>query len=255
MLEAAQKNKLRTSEFCEDEITSSIFGPLQYFQGDLVYQFFRDLWDASSIYRGNRLLKARNEDAESFVAGVYRPPKLIGQVKCVFRFWPRLNNQKEPDFIVDVFDGGDLAWSFLIEVKWNAGLSKDQLEEQYKGWLEKSCHDEKKLSHLLIVLHMGMALRGIIEHPKPVAIISWIQLQRVLSKISGFNNYCFSKSVWLFLSHLGAKDFNGFPRTDILESNSLKPDFIRKLYFNEKAQEISFEGSYFNFTVNTNREN
>ncbi len=246
MLEAAHNNKIRTSRLCENEIASTIFGPLQYFQGNLVYQFFCNLWESSSIYLGNRLLKVRNEDAKSSVKGVYRPPQLNGEIKCDFQFWPSLKNGKEPDLVVDIKNGGNLIWSFLIEVKWNAGLNPpDQLEMQYNGWLKEASHDEKKLSHVFVALHLGRALREIIEHPKPVAIISWVQLQRVLSN-SGFKQP-FSESVRLFLRHLGAREFNGFSPQPSLESNFWKPDFIRKFFFNEITQGITLEESCFFF--------
>lgn len=121
----------------EDELVSTILGPLHYLPAQQVYRFWR------------RLLQTRQPD----LAWDDNPP-----ASCQPQFWPARSSGKyayiEPDLQVDFAwppAGGNTARHvLLVEVKWNAGPSGAmQLRRQWLHYL--TAQERQHATHVLLV--------------------------------------------------------------------------------------------------------
>jgi hypothetical protein len=103
----------------EDEITSIIFGPLDFLPAS-------DIWVLWEFILGNH--------ASDAMSGPLPPDFFPGffPIACTHSFWPR-KGKVEPDLLVKFTDVTGVPRSLLIEVKWDAGVSgADQLEKQWQ---------------------------------------------------------------------------------------------------------------------------
>lgn len=231
MLDAAFHKKLRAA-LSEDEITSSIFGPMRYFDSRKVFLFFYHLIDSSKIYNSKR--KAENDE---IIPPGPKPTIPVENIKCEMHFWPRLSNDKEPDLIIDFFRGEVLIWTFLIEIKWNAQVSEDQLYYQRNGLLKDRKYNKNKLTHLLIVLNKKQALLDIKSYHFPVAVVDWSEFCSILSTKHIFDkNY--NKSSISFINKLGVLVFNGFNDYERVSESDWKPYFVSKFNFEQIGNRV-----------------
>lgn len=103
----------------EDEITSIIFGPLDFLPASNNWFFWR-----------TALTSHETVAASGPLPGDFFDPSFT-PISCEMKFWMRRDNV-EPDLVVDFLDAGGAARSILLEVKWDAGLSgDDQLLNQW----------------------------------------------------------------------------------------------------------------------------
>lgn len=114
MLHAVMKKSSKLYERCyEDEITSTIFGPMDFMDHNSVHKFW---------------LKFLNLKRHS-------PLK-----SCCIELWKRKrygkNNSVEPDIFIEFNyeDENDPSLYLLVEIKWDSPLGEDQLEKQWKNF-------------------------------------------------------------------------------------------------------------------------
>ena len=131
MLIAALKNQDRNINcLCEDEITSSVFGPLSFMQVEDVWALF------------NAWLPIPDE----LLPGT-QPTKVS------FAFWPNLlkdiGGLIEPDLVCRFKnDKDEHLLTIMIEVKWNAGSGDNQLIKQ---WGALPDMEKEKAIHVYLV--------------------------------------------------------------------------------------------------------
>jgi len=125
MITAARHGKLRNYDLYEDEITSIIFGPMQYFPARDVWEIFRNL---------------------SGYAGInFWPIKMPESVKM--HFWPK-TGPVEPDLVIQFYRGEENILNIILEVKWDAPLSP--LCELVRQWGHRG-DDKSEWIHLYLV--------------------------------------------------------------------------------------------------------
>jgi hypothetical protein len=214
MLHAIEKNKSKLYEryrgvrafhdrgnlTMEDEITSIIFGPLEFMS-------VTDVWDIAKILLG----KACNIDNHS-------------PTKFELKFWEKLKkddgNHIEPDAELIFLDGEKRLLGILIELKWNAPEGENQLEKQWAAFNEKmgNC----PVHHLFIA--KKIAANKVTEkvnsanlHDKLVAV-SWDDVKSSLYALHSSKSFAVSR--WADLSSnfiqcaLSGRPFTGFGTED-----------------------------------------
>jgi len=116
----------------EDEITSLIFGPLEFLSAHDNWALWRSLLQNPG---------ASNPPLPSSFFSNFFP------TSCAFAFWPRKDNI-EPDLVIQFADDMGKTRSLLIELKWDAGVSGlDQLEKQ---WLSYQASEHDRSLHIFI---------------------------------------------------------------------------------------------------------
>ena len=191
-------HEIRVGE--EDEITSTVFGPLEFMEAASVFQFWGE------VFR----LQGR-----SAVFPTERP------VRFNFVLWPK-KNRVEPDAHLTFFWADNQRFDILIEIKWRAPLSgKDQLHAQWLDYLDKDVR--KNCWHVFIApeISAGLAARESgkgnvwrIGDDDRLILVSWAQIRDALFK-------CRTRSDGLarwaaltsdFLERIGIRRFDGFAR-------------------------------------------
>jgi hypothetical protein len=117
----------------EDEITSTIFGPLAMFPAEVSVAYWRTLLD--------------RKWAEFFPGGAPEGTRYL--------FWERFSgvtqgrHSVEPDLLVEYLWRGDERRTLLVELKWRAPLSSDsQLQDQWLAYVSEA--DRPRSLHLFI---------------------------------------------------------------------------------------------------------
>jgi len=146
MLVAANKNLLRIHnknkfDLIEDEITSTVFGPLRYFQAEEVWKFFESL------------LKPNLKEIKLW-------PKKVEPLTVDFKFWPtlkKLDTKKTPDLIIEFSSNGKLIIQLIIEVKWGKNGCQSSTQESTKApsqlaeqWGHLKCEKRKRSIHIYL---------------------------------------------------------------------------------------------------------
>jgi len=143
MLAAAQHNKLRSKRFCEDEITSCVFGPLEYLSS-------KDIWELLGS-----IIKPKLIDKQPW-------PDAPNDIEASLSFWEKIeisNTAKiEPDLIIR-FRAKTFFQIILIEIKWGekSGQHGSKGEERkipnqlVKQWSALSPEERSAAFHLYLV--------------------------------------------------------------------------------------------------------
>lgn len=118
----------------EDEITSLIFGPLEFLSALDNWTLWKLVLQSPVSVRACHPLPS-----EFFLD--------FSPVSCTFEFWPR-KDHIEPDLAVRFADDEGETRSLLIELKWDAGMSgADQLKKQ---WLRYQQGEHARSLHVFI---------------------------------------------------------------------------------------------------------
>jgi hypothetical protein len=190
----------------EDEITSLIFGPLEFLSA-------LDNWVLwKLVLQSPALISSCGPLPSSFFAD-------FSPASCTFEFWPRKDNI-EPDMVVQFADDTGATRSLLIELKWDAGVSGvDQLEKQWMRYQESE-HDRSL--HIFIAKRTG----GLVSDTIPWACleadgavrlraIRWHEFKHEIAKLSHASTVSVALRRWAvlvsdFLGYLEIRPFVGF---------------------------------------------
>jgi hypothetical protein len=185
----------------EDEITSTILGPMQFMPVHWVYAFWRNL-------------------LEPEVRSELLPDQTPSNVTV--RLWPRRDDVEPDAHITFEWGGGDRTLELLIEVKWRAPLSgKDQLHAQWNKYLTYG--ERCNAFHLFIGPDIGPGLAaresgdsswGTGETSRLI-LLSWLDVQRSLSGIPASHFLLpWAEIASVFLERIGVRAFRGFGHLD-----------------------------------------
>lgn len=139
---ASKPNKLRLEKgsLCEDEITSTVFGPLAYMSIENAWIIMRKIVEAADIATG----LPQSTEVDNF-----NP-----------EFWPKHKNDQllgersyvEPDMVFRFHFRDGSTFNVLIEVKWGAVLNPRC--ELIRQWLTRPVNDERWI-HIYLVTQEG----------------------------------------------------------------------------------------------------
>ena len=246
MLVSAEKNQSTTKKLTEDEITSTFFGPLEYFPPDSVFLFFETI------------IKPKLANPNLW------PPKIPNDLSVTLCFWPKkrtsCGRDSEPDLVVYFKEGKDTFLNLIIEVKWKSeasshekGISNkkgdevnipNQLPKQWDAFNDA----HQNTLHVYLVLNKDKALKEIDkifdddgglnwanynfderEWYKRLVCISWMEVVYRLSN-STFGNTLlgkWSRGEIALLKKLGVFNFSFVGFNDLVE---YLPDRLEKPY-------------------------
>lgn len=217
MLHAIEKNKTRyykrylghrdESEKripSEDEITSTILGPLEFLDAASTFQFWMQ------VFRKERL-------ATNF--------PLEHPVRCECMLWPK-NNGIEPDAHYKYFFNDGSRFDILIELKWRAPIiPKDELHRQWQTYLTDDARRNCWHVYIAPEISHGILAKGLEEldgrkigniwsigNDDRLILVSWALIRDVLSEHRD-SNIGFTRWAALsinFLDRVGIRRFKGF---------------------------------------------
>jgi hypothetical protein len=197
----------------EDEITSTIFGPLDFMPTDDVFGFWQ------------RILESAGQ-------GTFLPPGTPSQI--TMDMWPKrpnpgTNESIEPDVMVRM-TWPDTFRILLIELKWRSPLSgEDQLHKQWQYFLTPN--ERSQALHLFIAPEIS-AGAGALNNQNAggnvwgnrLLLLPWMQIRAVLNQfplIGGLSRW--AKLADCFLERVLIRRFGGF--RDLVTDLSL-PDVL-----------------------------
>jgi len=191
----------------EDEITSIVFGSLEFLSCSDNWTLWRSLLQSHGSHAVSGALPHDYFDHFSPAA-------------CRFEFWPR-KNHIEPDLLIRFSDGHGATRSLLVELKWDAGPSgADQLEKQ---WLRYHGSEHASALHVFIAKRLELP-----EDIRPWAsqesghteasrlrALRWHEFHHQIVKLAGLPETSDSLRRWCtlvssFLKQLGIRPFVGF---------------------------------------------
>jgi hypothetical protein len=221
MLHAFARNKSRAYErylgvrdefeprvSSEDEITSIIFGPLDFLQAS-------DNWTLWKLVLQSRA----SEDMSGALPPDYFSDSFSPSA-CTLAFWPR-RDKIEPDLLIRFTDAQGGTRSLLVELKWDAGQSgDDQLEKQ---WLQYHDGEHASALHVFITKRIEPlpdAQAWSCPGPDRMAgsrlrAIRWHEFKHEIIKLAGLPDTSDPLKRWCllasgFLRQLGIRPFVGF---------------------------------------------
>lgn len=196
-----RKNNLQA----EDEITSIVLGPMEFFNPEASLNFWLDL-----IGESNLGIKSEKTELVEF--------KLWAKRKSI-----------EPDGLI-VYKNGGRKYIFLLEVKWNADLSENQLENQWDYFLNN--RERQNATHIFLGKDVKDAIQvrndRIGKNDHKISVLSWQKFRHFLNRLPE-GRYPrefvrWAKLAETFLEKCGVIDFGGFGQ--ILHSHKeLPPGF------------------------------
>lgn len=202
------ENSVRT----EDEITSLVFGPLEYMDKRL------------SAYFWHYLLSELGTPITSS-----SPP-----LDCTIDFWPK--DGIEPDMTVTLkYSDGETVF-LLIEIKWDADLSKRQLQKQWQTFTEDKI-SHATCYHLFLAKETRKGRKAQEDDDvwgDKLLFLTWYQLSSIMNKLQRSDHT--KHSSWLaqvvtFLEFINVRGFRGFHRTEEIFANTGILASIRKHLF------------------------
>lgn len=177
----------------EDEVVSTIIGPLDFFEPALGYRFWLNL-----------LKIAGNSD--------FLLPE-IGLKSVNIKLWPIVNHIEPDAHVTFEWDSGQKR-ILIIEFKWHADLSGDsQLHDQWYKYLEKTNRDIAL--HLFIAPDISSGIKAKNKQDiwgNRLLLISWLQVRSTLELLkrdeSGLGRW--AEYANNFLHRIGINHFKGF---------------------------------------------
>ena len=184
----------------EDEITSTVIGPLDFLLPEEVHRFWHTVLE-------HKILPSDSPSST-----------------CI-KFWPK-NNKIEPDARVDFHWSNNDRCILLIELKWHAPLSgNDQLHQQWKQYLQAD--ERKNALHVFIAPEISQGINA--QQDKKtwgdrLVIVTWMQIRNALKSLEGENSGLgrWAKVANSFLERIGVRQFIGFRRLDLKEIPNLE---------------------------------
>lgn len=207
----------------EDEITSIVFGPLDFLSPADHWSFWK------ALLQGHASMHASGRMPPDFMEG-------FAPVECLLDFWPR-KNRIEPDIVIEFTDAVGESRSLVVELKWNAGVSgDDQLQKQWLDYQEglhaQSLHVfiAKQMSELPSDRNAWSVSGANSMCSSRLRSVRWHDLRHEIAKLAasptvsaGLIRWC--KLTDAFLSLVGIRAFAGFHASrHLAESNELRDD-------------------------------
>lgn len=184
----------------EDEITSTVFGPLDYFPVNEQWEFFRFLFQTCNLK--SDILPSGDPE------------------HCEFKFWDR--RQIEPDLVVRFEFPDQKKLIVLIEVKWESDLSgSDQLRKQWYEYLGEEEH--KNAIHIFLDKTGSVGDHGPKRVEKPwsqkFCAIRWLHVRNTCWNLIDKSDVsvklkCWAKDIDCFLGALRVRAFRGIASTE-----------------------------------------
>lgn len=186
------ENEIRVQE--EDEITSLIMSPLSFLPPKIIGNFWK------------RLVSIDNE--HELPSGPVTKAEMI--------FWPRRHGI-EPDMFVKLeWDTGE-KWSLLVEFKWHAPLSENQLQKQWQIFL--SDIERSHAYHIFIAPSLSCAINARMNNDVwegKLLLRSWLQILNLINHFDSdpetFGLLPWSNQVSLVLQKFQIRPFIGFDK-------------------------------------------
>lgn len=198
----------------EDEITSTIFGTLEFLPASDIYRFW------------SRVLQISGHAA-------FLPINSLDDVQLTL--WPRRNavndgNSIEPDMVVSIKYADGVIRLLLIELKWRASLSgKNQLHRQWRNYL----NDEERTQalHLFIAPEISAGAQAIaggdVWGGSRLVLLPWLKLRAVFGELAKEESKLGRWALLTdkFLSLVGIRRFAGFSHLTIPASVPTKNSY------------------------------
>lgn len=180
----------------EDEITSIIFGPLDFLSPTDGHRFWQ------------RVLKAAGH-AEFLPA---TPP-----LKMSMDMWARRKYVAiEPDIVITMDWAVDVQRILLIELKWEAKLSDNQLQKQWQKYLKNDAQCDQAL-HLFIAKTISEGVQArtskdVWQKGDSLVLLPWLKIRTALGDFSKEASALgrWAKLADHFLERVGIAKFSGF---------------------------------------------
>ena len=203
----------------EDEITSTVIGPLDFLSPRDVFSF----WHGVLASSGKCEFLPKNYPSSADV-----------------RLWdsritPPKGRRVEPDVRIDFSWPDGSKFTLLVEIKWRARLSgSDQLHAQWSEYLTEM--ERQSALHLFIAVDTsaGSAAKEKADvWNRRLVLVTWLQIRNVLADIvrsdhGGFGRW--AKVADGFLEKIGIRRFSGFHFLN--EFKSPMPHDSRTLFWN-----------------------
>lgn len=227
----------------EDELTSTIIGPMDFLQPGDIYSFWLKLITTIS--------------PSSFDDGQFPATAPSG---VEHHFWPRRHGT-EPDLMIHLQWQNGERRILLIEIKWRAGLSgNDQLHKQWNNFLDIN---ERAIStHIIISLreHDLSFKKDTKNNDWPnskLISLTWMQWKRELEKCRSSNIFSVSFKNWArvacdLLEKLDVNHFRGFRnlQAPIFSNTKTSSIFWNTEYFRQLPTTTSIPNTTEEFSFN-----
>jgi len=188
----------------EDEITSTVFGPMDFLPAADVYDFWCQVLHSS----GHK---------------AFMPNTPASNVKI--DLWPRRNFQDEgssiePDGLINLAFPDGTQRHLLLELKWRAPLSgDDQLHRQWKYFLNRT--EQAQALHLFIAPEISAGAYApnnegaggdVWKDGSRLVLLPWLRIRAILGEIAKENSALgrWAKLSDQFLARLEIRRFSGF---------------------------------------------
>jgi hypothetical protein len=202
----------------EDEITSIVFGPLDFMEDRQVCRFWQAVF--AQIGKGD----------------VFGDPV---SARSSVRLWPRrpipgnIGKPKEPDAHIEFSWKDGTRVDILIEVKWRQPLVREKVECQLRQQWQEYLADDTRTDcwHFFIAPSIGDAISGQCLQGQDIwpegrlIPFTWMDLRNVLSRLAGDHDGLarWAAATDCFLERIGVCRFRGFahlvaatPETEIV---------------------------------------
>ncbi len=211
----------------EDEITSTILGPLEFLNVSDHYQFWRHL--LNEVGRIAFLLETTPQ-------------------KIILELWPHrvakdTSSKIEPDAIVHIIWPDNESRILLIEFKWHADLGssdkckRDQLHRQWLQYL--TAEEREKALHLFIAPEISAGIQAIENEDAGGNVwlqgnrlipISWLHIRSILEIFPNESSplYRWAQLTNNFLEAIGIRKFAGF---GYIQTSLLLPEYLPENIF------------------------
>jgi hypothetical protein len=207
----------------EDEITSTVFGPLNFMEVEPVFRFWRSVFSYSGVID---ISPAMSPDS------------------CELRLWPikRIEASErswiQPDAHLTFYWKNGARIDILVEVKWQHSLSPDnvanQLRQQWTEYLDGEVRDYCWHVFIAPEISEGIAVScgsdGRLWRGGKLILISWVQLRDVLSSLGegkdGLSRW--AKDTDGFLEKIGIRRFKGFAHCNLQQA---MPEIVHHQFY------------------------
>jgi hypothetical protein len=217
----------------EDEITSIVFGPLDFLPASDHWLLWKTVLHNHASMHASGLLPL------DFLSG-------FSPVECILDFWPRKSGV-EPDLVITFTSAQGETRSLLIELKWNAGVSGD--DQLHRQWSEYQAGLHATSLHVFIAKRMSdlpddrqgwLAPGRAGMRASRLRAVRWHELQHEIAKLAALSGTPVALARWCeltsgFLHQVGIRAFAGFHASKRLASALARPELAQARFWSWPA--------------------